>query len=62
MWKSASRVPLCEFYPGLCLTTEEKSRKNLSQGKKNLSQVNKNIWGKKCLAVKITGRITGLYT
>jgi hypothetical protein len=23
---------LCRFYPGICLTTEEKSRKNLSQG------------------------------
>jgi len=34
---------LCEFYPGICLTTEEKSRKNLSQGKKNLSQVKKNF-------------------
>jgi hypothetical protein len=32
---------LCEFYPGICLTTEEKARKNLSQGKKNLSQVKK---------------------
>ena len=28
---------LCEFYPGICLTTEEKARKNLSQGRKNLS-------------------------
>jgi len=28
---------LCEFYPGICLTTEEKARKILSQGKKNLS-------------------------
>ena len=34
---------LCEFYPGICLTTEEKSRKNLSQGKTNLSQVKKNL-------------------
>ena len=25
---------LCEFYPGICLTIEEKARKNLSQGKK----------------------------
>ena len=26
-------VPLlCELYPGICLTTEEKARKNLSQG------------------------------
>jgi hypothetical protein len=23
---------LCGFYPGTCLTTEEKARKNLSQG------------------------------
>ena len=30
---------LCELYPGICLTTEEKAWKNLSQGKKNLSQV-----------------------
>jgi hypothetical protein len=29
---------LCEFYVGICLTTEEKARKNLSQVKKNLSQ------------------------
>jgi hypothetical protein len=28
----------CEFYPGICLKTEEKARKNLSQGKKNRSQ------------------------
>jgi len=28
---------LCEFYLGFCLTTEEKARKNLSQGNKNLS-------------------------
>jgi len=34
---------LCEFYPGICLTAEEKARKNLSQGKKNLSQVKKNL-------------------
>ena len=27
---------LCEFYPGICLTTEEKARKNISQGKENL--------------------------
>jgi hypothetical protein len=36
MWKSVGRAPLCEFYPGICLTTEEKAWKNLSQGKKNL--------------------------
>jgi len=34
---------LCEFYAGICLTTEEKARKNLSQGEKNLSQVKKNL-------------------
>jgi hypothetical protein len=34
---------LCEFYPGICLTTEEKAWKNLSQGKKNLSQVKKSL-------------------
>jgi hypothetical protein len=39
--RSVSR--LCEFYPGICLTTEEKARKNLSQGKKNLSQNKKAL-------------------
>jgi hypothetical protein len=34
---------LCEFYPGICLTTGEKTRRNLSQGKKKLSQVKKNV-------------------
>jgi hypothetical protein len=34
---------LCEFYPGICLTTEEEARKNLTQGKKYLSQVKKNL-------------------
>ena len=34
---------LCGFYPGICRTTEEKARKNLSQGKKNLSRVKKNL-------------------
>jgi len=34
---------LCEFYPGICLTAEEKAWKNLNQGKKNLSQVKKNL-------------------
>jgi len=28
---------LCELYPGICLTAEEKARKNLSQGKKSQS-------------------------
>jgi hypothetical protein len=34
---------LCEFYPGICLKTEEKARKYLSQVKKNLSHVKKNL-------------------
>jgi hypothetical protein len=34
---------LCELYPGICLTTEEKAQKNLSQSKKNHSQVKKNL-------------------
>jgi hypothetical protein len=37
---------LCEYYLGICLTTEEKARKTLNQGKKNLSQVKKNGAGK----------------
>jgi len=34
---------LCKFYPGICLTTEGKARKNLIQDKKTLSQVKKNL-------------------
>jgi hypothetical protein len=34
---------LCEFYPGIFLTTEERERENLSQGKKNPSKVKKNL-------------------
>jgi hypothetical protein len=34
---------LCEFYPGIYLTTEKKARINLSQGTKNFSQVKKNL-------------------
>jgi hypothetical protein len=43
MWKSAGRAPSLRVFPGICLTTEEKARENLSQGKKNLSQVKKNL-------------------
>jgi hypothetical protein len=33
MWKSAGRAPsLRVIYPGICLTTEEEARKNLSHG------------------------------
>jgi len=31
--KSADRAPTCELNPGICLTTEEKAQKNLSQGR-----------------------------
>jgi hypothetical protein len=34
---------LASFYPGICLTAEEKARKNHSQGERNFSQVNKNL-------------------
>ena len=34
---------LCESYLGICLITEEKARKNLSQGTKNLSLGTKNL-------------------
>jgi hypothetical protein len=27
---------LCEFYPGICLITEEKAQKNLSQGSRKI--------------------------
>jgi hypothetical protein len=31
MWSEVRALPrLCELYPGICLTTEEKARKNLS--------------------------------
>ena len=32
---------LCELYPGICLTTEEKARKNFSQGRKTSVRVGK---------------------
>ena len=31
MRKSADRVSVCELYPGICFTTEEKARKILSK-------------------------------
>ena len=34
---------LCEVYPDICLTAEEKARKNLSQAKRNVSQIKKNL-------------------
>jgi len=35
-WKSAGRAPSLRFYPDICLTTEEKARKNLSQGSRRV--------------------------
>jgi hypothetical protein len=29
-WEVLAVLRLCELYPGICLTTEEKARKNLS--------------------------------
>jgi hypothetical protein len=43
MWKSAGRAPSLQFLLWHLLTTEEKARKNLSQGKKTLSQVKKTL-------------------
>jgi len=34
---------LCELYPGICLTTEEKARKILSQGRKTSVRVEKTL-------------------
>jgi hypothetical protein len=32
IWEECGPYRLCELYPGICLPTEEKARKNLSQG------------------------------
>jgi len=32
VWRSSGRAPSLRFCPGICLTTEEKARKNLSPG------------------------------
>jgi hypothetical protein len=34
--KSADRTRLCEVYPGIYLTTEEKARKSLNQGSRRM--------------------------
>ena len=53
---------LCEFYPGICLITEEKARKNLSQGKKNLSQSTVYILPKHPHITKLTHTHTHTHT
>jgi len=36
-WGRVRAMPrLCELYPGICLTTKEKPRKNLSQGSRRV--------------------------
>jgi hypothetical protein len=47
---------LYEFYPGICLTAEEKAWKNHSQGKENLSLVKKNPQSE-CWNITDTARI-----
>jgi len=42
---------LCGFYPGICLTTEEKSRKNLSQGGHTYTYNNDNDLENLCVVV-----------
>jgi hypothetical protein len=49
---------LCEFYPGICLTTEEKSWKNLSQGKKNLNLMRPPTLYMKCASLLLTYLLT----
>ena len=37
MWEGCGPCPLlCEFYPGVCLTTEEKARKNFSKARRRV--------------------------
>jgi hypothetical protein len=36
IWEVRAVPRLCELYAGICLTTEEKARKNLSQGSRKL--------------------------
>jgi len=35
-WECAGHAHLGELYSGICLTTEEKARKNLSQGSRTI--------------------------
>jgi uncharacterized integral membrane protein len=42
IWEECGPCPVfCELYPGICLTTEEKARKTLSQGRKTSVRVEK---------------------
>jgi N-acetyl-gamma-glutamylphosphate reductase len=43
---------LCGFYPGICLTTEEKARKNLSQGSRRMP-VGKGYTEQSIVSIKI---------
>jgi len=49
---------LCELYPGIRLTTEEKIKKNLSQGRKTSVRVEKPVRvGKICQGMKTSVRL-----
>jgi hypothetical protein len=37
-WEVRAVPRLCELYPGICLTTEEKARKTLSYGSQKVPQ------------------------
>jgi hypothetical protein len=38
-WEKCEPCRLCELYPGICLITEEKAWKNLSQGSQRMPTV-----------------------
>jgi hypothetical protein len=50
---------LCELYPGICFTTEEKARKNLSQGSRRSQGSHRNLTGP--LAVYVNSAIQLLF-
>jgi len=52
---------LREFYPGICLTTEEKVRKNLSQGKEKTSvRLMKTLVNVQTVKQTVTYSLSGL--
>jgi hypothetical protein len=58
---------LCALYPGICLTTREKARKNLSQSRKTLSQgmfqkIRYVISSKKCATNEYVASVYRWYT
>jgi len=53
---------LCEFYSGICLTTEEKARKNLSLNKKNSVRVRKTSFRVQHIYYRKTNTLQDLHT